>query len=69
LPLFRLSYQPWLVVEVVVIIDSYGAVGGIRMRKGNPSTWRKPAPLTICPLQIPYYLIWDGTQAAMMGIL
>jgi hypothetical protein len=33
--------------------DECGAVGGMRIGKGNRSTWRKPAPVPLCPPQIP----------------
>jgi hypothetical protein len=35
--------------------DEFGAVGGI-LGKGNLSTWRKPAPVPLCPPQIPHDL-------------
>jgi hypothetical protein len=41
--------------------DKCGAVIGIHSR-GNQSTWRKPAPVLLCPAQIPY----DLTSAATM---
>jgi hypothetical protein len=28
------------------------AVGGMRIDRGNRSTWRKPAPISLCPPQI-----------------
>jgi hypothetical protein len=40
-----LLYQPRM-------IDDYGAVGGMRIGRGNQSTRRKPAPVTLCPPQI-----------------
>jgi hypothetical protein len=33
----------------------------------NQTTWRRPALVSLCPLQIPYNLIWNQTQAAMVG--
>jgi hypothetical protein len=30
-----------------MLINKYGAVGGMRLGKGNRSTWRKPAPVAI----------------------
>jgi hypothetical protein len=56
-PLIGLLYQPRM-------IDEYGAFGGMRIGRGNRSTWRKPAPV---PLQIPHDLTWDRTQAAVVG--
>jgi hypothetical protein len=43
-------YQPRM------IDDDYGAVGGIRIGKGNRSTRRKPALVPLCPPQIPHDL-------------
>jgi hypothetical protein len=34
--------------------DECGAVGGMRIGRGNQGTWRKPAPVPICPSQIPH---------------
>jgi hypothetical protein len=33
-----------------------GVVGGMRIDRGNRSTRRKPAPVPLCPSQIPYDL-------------
>jgi hypothetical protein len=35
-----------------------GAVGGMKIGRGNRSTWRKPAPAPLCPPQISH----DQTQ-------
>jgi hypothetical protein len=50
-----------------MIDDDYGAVGGMRIGRGNRSTLRKPAPVPLCPPQIPRDLTWDRTRAAAMG--
>jgi hypothetical protein len=34
---------------------------------GNRSTQRKPAPVLLCPQQIPHDLTWDRTRAAAVG--
>jgi hypothetical protein len=34
--------------------DDCGEIGGMRIRMGDRSTWRKPAPVPICPPQIPH---------------
>jgi hypothetical protein len=47
--------------------DDYGAVGGIRIGRGNRSTRTKPAPVPLCPPQIPLDLTWDRTRAAAVG--
>jgi hypothetical protein len=44
------------------------AVDGMRAGKGNGSAPRKPAPVPVCPSQIPHALAWDGIRAAMVGI-
>jgi hypothetical protein len=44
-----------------------GAVSGMRTGGGNRSTQRKPAPVPLCPLQIPHDLTWDQTWATTMG--
>jgi hypothetical protein len=57
-----LLYQPRMIDD-----DDYGAVGGMRIDKGNRSTRRKPAPVPLCPPQIPHDLTWDRTRAAAVG--
>jgi hypothetical protein len=57
-----LLYQPQMIDD-----DVYGAVGGMRIGRGNRSTRRKPAPVPIFPPQIPHHLTWDRTRAADMG--
>jgi hypothetical protein len=47
--------------------DDYGAVGGMRIGRGNRSTRRKPALVPLCPPQIPHDLTWDRTRAAALG--
>jgi hypothetical protein len=39
----------------------------MRIGRGNRSTWRKPAPVPLCPQQIPHNLTWAGTRAAAVG--
>jgi hypothetical protein len=58
-PLIGLVYQPQT-------IDDYecGAVGGMRTGRANRSTRRKPAPVPLCPPQIPHDLTWARTRAA-----
>jgi hypothetical protein len=38
-----------------------GAVGGMRIGRGNRITRRKPAPVSLCPPQIPHDLTWERT--------
>jgi hypothetical protein len=44
-----------------------GAIGGMKIGRGNRSIRRKPAPAPLCPPQIPLDQTWDRTQAAAMG--
>jgi hypothetical protein len=60
-PLTGLLYQPW------VFGDWFGADGGMRIGRGNRSTRRKPAPVPLCPPQIPHDLTWARTRAAPVG--
>jgi hypothetical protein len=39
-----------------MIDDDYGAVGGMRIGRGNRSTRRRPAPVSLCPPQISHDL-------------
>jgi hypothetical protein len=51
-----LLYQPQMIDD-----DDYGAVGGMRIGKGNRSTRRKPAPAPLCSPQMPH----EQTRAAV----
>jgi hypothetical protein len=48
-PLSGLLYQTRMIDD-----DECGAVGGMRIGRGNRSTRRKPAPVPLCPPQIPH---------------
>jgi hypothetical protein len=61
-PLIGLLYQPRMIDD-----DECGAVGGMRIGRGNPSTRRKPDPVPLCPPQVPHDLAWAWPQAAMVG--
>jgi hypothetical protein len=50
-----------------MIDDECGAVGGMRIGRGNQSTRRKPAPVPLCPPQIPHDLIWARARTAAVG--
>jgi hypothetical protein len=39
-----------------------GAIGGMKIGKGNRSTRRKPAPASLCPPQIPLEQTRDRTR-------
>jgi hypothetical protein len=49
------------------IDDEWGAVGGMRIRRGNRSTRRKPAPVPLCPPQIPRELTLARIRASAVG--
>jgi hypothetical protein len=57
-----LLYQPRMIDD-----DDYGAVGGMKIGRGNWSTRRKPAPVPLCPPQIPHDLTWDRIRATAVG--
>jgi hypothetical protein len=44
-----------------------GAVGGMNIGRGNRSTRRKPAPMPLCPPQIPHGLTRARTRATAVG--
>jgi hypothetical protein len=50
-----------------MMINEYGAIGGMRIGRGIRSTRIKPAPVPLCPLRIPNDLTWDRTRAAAVG--
>jgi hypothetical protein len=58
-PLFALLCQPQIIDG-----DDCGAIGGMRNGRRNRSTGRKPAPVPLCPPQIPHDLTRDRTWAA-----
>jgi hypothetical protein len=54
-------YQPWM------IDDECGAADGMRIGRGSRSTRRTPAPMPLCPPQIPHDLTWARTRATVVG--
>jgi hypothetical protein len=63
--LFGLLYQPPMIDDD----DDCAATGGMRIGRGNRSTPRKPALVSLCPSQIPHDLIGlePGTQRWEVG--
>jgi hypothetical protein len=49
------------------IDDERGAIGGMRIGRGNRDTWRKPAPVPLRPPQISHDLTWAPSRAAGVG--
>jgi hypothetical protein len=56
-----------LLHQARTIDDECGAVGGMRIGRGNQSTWRKPAPVPLRSPQILHHLTWARTWAAAVG--
>jgi hypothetical protein len=48
--------------------DECGIVGGMTIGRGNRSTPRKPAPMPLCPPQIPHDLPWDRARAMAVAV-
>jgi hypothetical protein len=44
-----------------------GAIGGMKIGRGNRGIRRKPAPAPLCPPQIPLDQTRDRTRAATVG--
>jgi hypothetical protein len=44
-----------------------GEFGGMKIGRGNRSTWRKPAPAALCPPQIPLDQTRPRTWAVAVG--
>jgi hypothetical protein len=61
-PVLGLLYQPRIVND-----DECRADGGMRIGRGNRSTWTKPVSLPLYKPQIPYDLTWDGTWDPAVG--
>jgi hypothetical protein len=58
-----LLYKPQMIDE-----DDCGAIGGIKIGRGNRSTRRKPTSAPLCPPQIPHDQTRARTRAAAVGI-
>jgi hypothetical protein len=57
----------WRVLELYCRTSytmSVEQVGGVRIGRGNHSTWRKPASVPFRTPQILHYLTWDRTRSA-----
>jgi hypothetical protein len=57
-----LLYKPQMIDE-----GDCGAIGGLKIGRGNRSTRRKPAPAPLCPPQIPHGQTRPRTRAAAVG--
>jgi hypothetical protein len=64
----HLACQPlkWPIVPAPGDYDD-GEFGGMKIGRGNRSTWRKPAPVPLCPPQIPLDQTRVWTRAAAVG--
>jgi hypothetical protein len=47
--------------------DERGAVGGMRIGRGNRGIRRKPAPVPLCPQQFPHKMTCARTRATALG--
>jgi hypothetical protein len=59
---YGLLYKPQMIDE-----DDCGAIGGMKIGRGNRSTLRKPAPAPFCPPQIPHDQTWAQTPGRRSG--
>jgi hypothetical protein len=57
-----LLYQPQTIDDV-----DCGAIGGMKIGRGNLSLQREPAPAPLCPPQIPHDQTQARTRAAAVG--
>jgi hypothetical protein len=57
-----LLYQPQMIDD-----GECGAIGGMKIGKGNQSTRRKPVTAPLCPLQIPHDQTRARIRAAAVG--
>jgi hypothetical protein len=57
-----LLYKPQMIDE-----GDCGAIGEIKIGRGNRSTQRKPAPAPLCPPQMPHSQTRTQTRAAAVG--
>jgi hypothetical protein len=60
--LISLLYKPQMMDD-----GDCGAIGGTKIGMENRTTWRKSAPVPLCPPQIPYDLTRAQTRAAAVG--
>jgi hypothetical protein len=60
-PQFCLLHQPR------IVDDERETFGGMRIGRGNRSTWRKPVPLPFRPPHMPHDPTWARTRAAVVG--
>jgi hypothetical protein len=47
--------------------DDCGAIGGMKIGRGNRSTLRKSAPAPLCPPQIPHDQTWARAPGSRGG--
>jgi hypothetical protein len=52
-----LLYQPQVIDD-----GDCGAIGGMKVGRGNRSTRRKPTPAPLCPIQIPHDQTLPGLE-------
>jgi hypothetical protein len=58
----------WPIVQLQIIDeDDCGAIGRMKIGRRNQSTLRKPAPVPLCPPQIPHDHTWAQTPGRRGG--
>jgi hypothetical protein len=64
-PLLGISHQPRMIYD-----GECGAVGGMRLGRGNRSTRRNRAAVPLCPPQIPHDLVSNpGYRGGKLAII
>jgi hypothetical protein len=61
------SATNWPIVPALDDNEECGAIGEMRIGRGIWSTRRKPAPMPLCPPQIPHDMARDRTLEAAVG--
>jgi hypothetical protein len=62
------SATNWLIAQATDDDDDeYGALGGMRIGRGNRSTRRNPTPVPLCTPQILHDLTWARTRATSVA--
>jgi hypothetical protein len=61
------SATDWSTVPALDVDAECGAIGGNTICRANRSTRRKPAPVPLCPSQIPHDLTQDRSRVAAVG--
>jgi hypothetical protein len=63
----HLVLRPLLYQLQMIDDGDCGAIGAMKIGRGNRCTRRKPTPVPLCPPKIPHDLTWVRTWAAAVG--